>query len=388
MIAADRESEYPDMHLVRLMSCKESSMVDQVWSPHLHISLHSQYVLTDRPTDRELSFPQAALYAILKRCVCGENGSTRSMKSDHFFSISLSVVEDSGPLLLNQPQGGAFTGLISSLMAQDSLGLEFDADLLKVRHESAISSLYADLTRQCTTCGLPFKFQEEHSTHMDWHVARNRMSKNHKQKPSQKWFVSGSMWLSGAEALGTNSVPGVFPTEDIVQKKADEELAVPTDEYQSICALCGELFDDFYSDETEEWMYRGAVYMNAPNGPVEGIDRSQLGPIVHAKCRSESSVVPPEDLVGYDGFERMSPGAPGDQGGRHAVSANCGLLLHYLYRLLSETWRPPFQLGVHDDLQACKVQQLTTARRDEMATSLVARSAWRHMFEISPYLSN
>ncbi|KAL1353946.1 polyadenylation and cleavage factor homolog 4-like isoform X2 [Arachis hypogaea] len=176
----------------------------------------------------------------------------------------------------------------------DFIGTEFDPDILKVRHEGVISALYGDLPRQCRSCGLRFKRQDEHSRHMDWHVTRNRMSKSRKQKGSQKWFASGSMWLSGAEASGKESIPRLLAAEETEEMKDEEELGVPAEEDQSRCALCGEGFDEFYSHEMEEWMYRGATYLKAPMGTtLATLDRHQLGPIVHSKCRSDSDSTMP-----------------------------------------------------------------------------------------------
>lgn len=218
-------------------------------------------------------------------------------------SISITSTTVSATIATSAPPAGVTT--------QDSphsprkpkkevLGVEFKQELLRERHEHVLEALYSDFPRQCKTCGLRFKVQDEHSKHMDWHVSRNRRQKSQK-KVSRKWFLSAKEWLSGTSAAASESAPSFFAEEPGKQEENTELIAVPADENQSACALCGELFEDFYSDETDEWMYKGAVYLNVPQGTVtEGLDSAALGPIVHMKCKTESAETSAVDSVDDD----------------------------------------------------------------------------------------
>ncbi|OMO70234.1 hypothetical protein COLO4_28684 [Corchorus olitorius] len=200
------------------------------------------------------------------------NESSSSILSELFRSINAQG-------LLTNPNG-------QEKLVEEEVPSEFDAAWLKVRHESVIKSLYSDIPRQCKTCGQRFKTQEEHSKHMDKHVRKNReLKKIKKMKPSRPWLLTQTLWLKATETPENGGIAFFLRQRDSTEEKV-KEFAVPADENQTLCALCMEGFEDFYSDETEDWMYRGTVYKNDPNGTMAaaGKDRSKLGPIVHAKC--------------------------------------------------------------------------------------------------------
>ena len=52
----------------------------------------------------------------------------------------------------------------------------------------------------------------------------------------------------------------------LLQSKASaeqQEVSVPADDSQPVCALSGERFDTFWDDAREEWRYRDAVSLTA-----------------------------------------------------------------------------------------------------------------------------
>lgn len=47
------------------------------------------------------------------------------------------------------------------------------------------------------------------------------------------------------------------------QSEEQQEVSIPADDSQPVCALSGERFDTFWDDTAEEWRFRDAVRLSA-----------------------------------------------------------------------------------------------------------------------------
>ncbi|KAL8505036.1 hypothetical protein ACS0TY_016296 [Phlomoides rotata] len=172
----------------------------------------------------------------------------------------------------------------STTKIKNLIGFEFKSDVVRKFHPDVISDLLDDLPHQCNICSIRLKLQEQLDRHMEWHALKV-------PEISRRWYVNTDDWVSGMgqHCLGTCPSDVLGDSGEILESS---ESMVPADESQCACILCGELFEDFYSQEKNQWMFRGALYLTTSSdervGPTS--DASISSPIVHANCISEDSM--------------------------------------------------------------------------------------------------
>ncbi|XVF07741.1 hypothetical protein REPUB_Repub06bG0166100 [Reevesia pubescens] len=235
----------------------------------------------------------------------GMERPTESLNKSSDISTSSSLPASSIPSSLDAPRfsdidevsfaepatkSSAASHQSASMEVENLVGLEFRPDVIREFHSSVISGLLDDLPHCCSLCGLRLKLQERLNRHLEWHAMKKTESKG-SDRALRGWYARSDDWIAGKPGqLVFESTGSVNQLENTTEKA---ELIVPADENQYACVLCGELFEDYFSLDRGEWMFKGAVYMTIPSkdGEFGTTDESAAnGPIVHANCMSESSL--------------------------------------------------------------------------------------------------
>ncbi|XP_075491959.1 polyadenylation and cleavage factor homolog 4-like isoform X1 [Primulina tabacum] len=180
----------------------------------------------------------------------------------------------------------------STTKIKNLIGFEFRPDVVRKFNPAVVSEL-SGLPHQCDICGLGLKCQEQLDRHMDWHVVRDS-EQNSSNITSRRWYTDSNDWVAGIGSFhDSDSATDLLGGQGETTESGDH--MVPADENQCACILCGELFDDFYSQGRDEWMFKGAVYLRKPSSESHektgtANDNTCLGPIVHANCISDQAV--------------------------------------------------------------------------------------------------
>ncbi|KAK9755322.1 hypothetical protein RND81_01G017800 [Saponaria officinalis] len=193
----------------------------------------------------------------------------------------------------SEPAGKTPGILVTSTKANDGnlIGFEFKPPVLREFHSAVVDRLSEDLPHRCTLCGLRFKLEETLAKHSEWHALKSSLE-NCLNPPSRRWYSNTTDWVAGSVGFPFGYNSNGTSVESSSAAEHNEKM-VPADESQCVCLLCGELFEDFYSEERGEWMFKGAVYIPSMSGSTEtgpSYENDMHNMIVHCTCMSDDSV--------------------------------------------------------------------------------------------------
>ncbi|KAJ4848187.1 hypothetical protein Tsubulata_002984 [Turnera subulata] len=193
---------------------------------------------------------------------------------------SISEADEKSAVSLPQPENVVIDNLI---------GLDFKSEIIRELHPPVISALFDDLPHECSICGLKLKLKERLDRHLQWHSWK-KSEQDGIGRVTRRWYADSGKWVAGKAGLLVE--PESSCLKDGVGQMIDEnEQMTSADEDQCVCVICGELFEDYYSQERNKWMFKGAVRMTiiSQDGEMGTSNVSAKGPIVHASCASQNS---------------------------------------------------------------------------------------------------
>ncbi|KAK2163156.1 hypothetical protein LSH36_84g01011 [Paralvinella palmiformis] len=149
---------------------------------------------------------------------------------------------------------------------------DFVPTKLKKQYSGGIQLLSVGI--QCASCGLRFvpEQKDKYREHLDWHFRQNKRGKDQMNMPKHRdWYYTITEWIqyeeigdlenrtqssffdkalemsSVTQSQGTRLVPGRVTSCPAVQGGDD------------VCAVCGEVFEQFWDEDEEEWHLRDAM---------------------------------------------------------------------------------------------------------------------------------